>query len=156
MWQARCVSHPATFASASWGPPDPRRRGGFRQCACGISNGLPNLAHEIILRACPFRDRVTRCSAPGVRHPTKAPSKAADCCYFDGRGPVAQLDRALPSEGRGRRFESFRVRHFFWDQKLASKQIASSWRSEGLKGRDLFASPRSPRLTERVELVTLK
>ena len=29
------------------------------------------------------------------------------------RGPVAQLDRALPSEGRGRRFESFRVRQLF-------------------------------------------
>ncbi len=27
--------------------------------------------------------------------------------------PVAQLDRALPSEGRGREFESRRVRHFF-------------------------------------------
>ncbi len=27
--------------------------------------------------------------------------------------PVAQLDRALPSEGRGQRFESSRVRHFF-------------------------------------------
>ena len=27
--------------------------------------------------------------------------------------PVAQLDRALPSEGRGHRFESCRVRHFF-------------------------------------------
>ena len=25
--------------------------------------------------------------------------------------PVAQLDRVLPSEGRGRRFESYRVRH---------------------------------------------
>ena len=25
--------------------------------------------------------------------------------------PVAQLDRALPSEGRGQRFESSRVRH---------------------------------------------
>ena len=25
--------------------------------------------------------------------------------------PVAQLDRALPSEGRGHRFESCRVRH---------------------------------------------
>jgi hypothetical protein len=25
--------------------------------------------------------------------------------------PVAQLDRALPSEGRGREFESRRVRH---------------------------------------------
>src|ERR1700730_13393491 len=27
--------------------------------------------------------------------------------------PVAQLDRALPSEGRGREFESRRVRHIF-------------------------------------------
>src|SRR5215813_13750670 len=27
--------------------------------------------------------------------------------------PVAQLDRALPSEGRGREFESRRVRHGF-------------------------------------------
>ena len=27
------------------------------------------------------------------------------------RAPVAQLDRALPSEGRGHRFESCRVRH---------------------------------------------
>jgi hypothetical protein len=26
--------------------------------------------------------------------------------------PVAQLDRALPSEGRGHRFESCRVRHY--------------------------------------------
>ena len=27
------------------------------------------------------------------------------------KAPVAQLDRALPSEGRGQRFESSRVRH---------------------------------------------
>ena len=30
-----------------------------------------------------------------------------------GDAPVAQLDRALPSEGRGHRFESCRVRQFF-------------------------------------------
>ena len=30
---------------------------------------------------------------------------------FPVAGPVAQLDRALPSEGRGHRFESCRVRH---------------------------------------------
>ena len=29
------------------------------------------------------------------------------------RAPVAQLDRVLPSEGRGQRFESSRVRQFF-------------------------------------------
>lgn len=28
------------------------------------------------------------------------------------KAPVAQLDRALPSEGRGQRFESSRVRHY--------------------------------------------
>jgi hypothetical protein len=28
-------------------------------------------------------------------------------------GPVAQLDRASPSEGEGRTFESCRVRQFF-------------------------------------------
>ena len=31
------------------------------------------------------------------------------------RAPVAQLDRALPSEGRGQGFESLRVRQFFDD-----------------------------------------
>ena len=28
------------------------------------------------------------------------------------QAPVAQLDRALPSEGRGQRFESSRVHHY--------------------------------------------
>ena len=31
------------------------------------------------------------------------------------QAPVAQLDRALPSEGRGQRFESSRVHHNFND-----------------------------------------
>ena len=31
------------------------------------------------------------------------------------KAPVAQLDRALPSEGRGQRFESSRVRHLSSD-----------------------------------------
>ena len=35
--------------------------------------------------------------------------------------PVAQLDRALPSEGRGHRFESCRVRHSF--NMLDSRQV---------------------------------
>ena len=33
--------------------------------------------------------------------------------YKAREAPVAQLDRALPSEGRGQRFESSRVRHDF-------------------------------------------
>ncbi len=32
--------------------------------------------------------------------------------YKEGNAPVAQLDRVLPSEGKGRTFESSRVRHF--------------------------------------------
>ena len=32
--------------------------------------------------------------------------------YQQRNAPVAQLDRALPSEGRGQRFESSRARHF--------------------------------------------
>ncbi len=32
--------------------------------------------------------------------------------YKESDAPVAQLDRVLPSEGKGRTFESSRVRHF--------------------------------------------
>ena len=35
--------------------------------------------------------------------------------YLEKLAPVAQLDRALPSEGRGHRFESCRVRHYIND-----------------------------------------
>ena len=50
------------------------------------------------------------------------PRRSAHCA------PVAQLDRALPSEGRGRRFESCRVR-----QSLQSFMCALG-RTQGLKG----------------------
>ena len=46
--------------------------------------------------------------------------------------PVAQLDRALPSEGRGREFESRRVRHFgirrYHSQKPPFPRLKSSGR----------------------------
>ena len=38
-------------------------------------------------------------------------STAGVSVCFSGIAPVAQLDRALPSGGRGQRFESSRVRH---------------------------------------------
>jgi len=41
---------------------------------------------------------------------------------------VAQLDRALPSEGRGHRFESCRVHHFF---KFQTKVQAPNPRAKG-------------------------
>ena len=46
-----------------------------------------------------------------------------------GLGPVAQLDRALPSEGRGREFESRRVRHNFIppEAERAARSGAAEW-----------------------------
>lgn len=42
------------------------------------------------------------------RYPARLESNA-----LENRAPVAQLDRVLPSEGRGRTFESSRARHKF-------------------------------------------
>ena len=39
---------------------------------------------------------------------------------FKHHGPVAQLDRALPSEGKGRTFESSRVRHSMPSHRVAA------------------------------------
>ena len=50
--------------------------------------------------------------------------------YASQAGPVAQLDRALPSEGKGRTFESSRVRQFFqsvsWCGLIARKGLGST------------------------------
>ena len=48
-------------------------------------------------------------SAPDSRYPARRTTQSR---AFN-RAPVAQLDRVLPSEGRGRTFESFRARHKF-------------------------------------------
>jgi hypothetical protein len=65
--------------------------------------------------------------------------------------PVAQLDRALPSEGRGREFESRRVRHIqsmtervivrTFDGSVSDPAIASAdlWRYEGAN--ELWVQP---------------
>src|SRR6267154_636845 len=44
---------------------------------------------------------------------------------MDPNAPVAQLDRALPSEGKGHTFESCRVRHF-GTAKASPARAASS------------------------------
>ena len=49
--------------------------------------------------------------------------------------PVAQLDRALPSEGRGREFESRRVRHRFYN-------VATTLRLKGQPSASLGSSAR--------------
>lgn len=42
-------------------------------------------------------------------------------------GPLAQLDRALPSEGRGQRFESSTVRHHINIFAHATERKMASW-----------------------------
>ena len=77
----------------------------------------------------PLRVRSTICfavslpSAPGHRLPDapdafrRTPPVAAPggFVYLGRQAPVAQLDRALPSEGKGRTFESSRARHISQD-----------------------------------------
>ena len=61
----------------------------------------------------------SRCSAePGPQHApplvtlAEPVADARPIGYITGNAPVAQLDRALPSEGKGHTFESCRVRQF--------------------------------------------
>src|SRR5450830_1267006 len=46
----------------------------------------------------------------------------------DGKAPVAQLDRALPSEGKGRTFESSRARQHY--QELIRTLFSPHWAGE--------------------------
>ena len=48
---------------------------------------------------------------PAFLHCGGALPLAEDSSIQAPRRPVAQLDRALPSEGKGRTFESYRVHH---------------------------------------------
>jgi hypothetical protein len=45
--------------------------------------------------------------------------------YMNLAAPVAQLDRALPSEGKGHTFESCRVRQLFQSLNGRTKKTAS-------------------------------
>ena len=45
-------------------------------------------------------------------YPNSAVAAPAPLGYGERKAPVAQLDRALPSEGRGQKFESSRARQF--------------------------------------------
>ncbi len=61
-----------------------------------------------IWRMCCCRLRHETMARPICRRLPKPPHWG----YKDPHAPVAQLDRAPPSEGGGQRFESSRVRHF--------------------------------------------
>ncbi len=62
------------------------------------------------------------------------------CGYKAQHGPVAQLDRALPSEGKGHAFESRRVRQL--NQSVATRRVENNLAS-------------IPRLTSRARLAVL-
>src|SRR5690606_38841262 len=68
----------------------------------------------------------------------------AECDRHMIEAPVAQLDRVLPSEGRGHRFESCRVRQF--SLLTLSRPAAASLR----KGRRTTGDGRTPLRTLRV------
>ena len=61
--------------------------------------------HDTLVRVC------RRPQAPCTRRFETVSNLVRPCAAI--AAPVAQLDRALPSEGRGREFESRRVRHDF-------------------------------------------
>jgi 3-methylfumaryl-CoA hydratase len=56
--------------------------------------------------------------------------------------PIAQLDRALPSEGRGQRFESSWVRQFSYDRQYALSAF-DEWIGRSQSVTDLLAPARS-------------
>ena len=49
--------------------------------------------------------------------------------YVRHNAPVAQLDRALPSEGRGQGFESLRARHFLAISELGVTILSPAMRA---------------------------
>src|SRR3546814_3268994 len=77
-----------------------------RHTRCALVTGVQTCALPIFAKAlCALRPHaVLSPRFPGAVPPDE-PARTFQ------RGPVAQLDRALPSEGRGHRFESCRVHH---------------------------------------------
>ena len=65
-----------------------------------------------------------------------------------GQAPVAQLDRALPSEGRGHKFESCRVRQFPRYKPLSLRESRTNY-AKVMGGLGLFAN--SPQIDLHIE-----
>src|ERR1700704_6943602 len=87
----------------------------------------------------PSRHRLVIGSSLGMRYSPhcRAGTDRLMTCFS---APVAQLDRALPSEGRGHKFESCRARHF--GTKLGTPKVAVSAARCGDDSAKLdFASP---------------
>src|SRR5580700_764244 len=97
--------------------PSARLRASSTRYGAAASGGLRSLTRS------PTRTQCRPCDQGrflGLRYisPTTAQAVAASVAfrYLTPHAPVAQLDRALPSEGRGQGFESLRARHLI--QKL--------------------------------------
>src|SRR6185437_15512909 len=101
--------------------------------------------------AAPARDAWLKCltiaASPARRdvHLREGPTRiaaGAGFVYSNGDGPVAQLDRALPSEGKGRTFESSRARHFLPQDQNGRLFRRQSVRAAGLQMTRLFQEHR--------------
>ena len=93
-------------------PPAPALCRTFLRRHVFLSSHLPRLSSQhrsIVLPACRQSDSLCACGR--LDRQTQA--------------PVAQLDRALPSEGKGQRFESPRARHNFNDLANSVPSFAS-------------------------------
>ena len=73
-----------------------------------IWGGIAFMAWFIATAACQIANRLPL--RPAVRHKGTGAGAIRLLTARPAQAPVAQLDRALPSEGRGHRFESCRVR----------------------------------------------
>ncbi len=112
------MSFPVCASARDSGPLPGTPTGGPRRMSPAGSPPLPVkwgcLSRKAARRqACPRPSGVWRLRFPVVRDRARGQGalRPNDCSLIQVRAaPVAQLDRALPSEGRGHRFESCRVR----------------------------------------------
>ena len=84
--------------------------------------------------------------APGFREQRACVTLAFALCR-PLRAPVAQLDRAPDYESGGRRFESFRARHF---------QKSANWWASGMSGRRKIRKSREQWLRSSIFRIGLR
>src|SRR5262249_55635808 len=99
-----------------------------RRCNRRLSSGPPTLPVDAAALASTSRHRkMTSLGSCGLT-PDARLLRVRGSGIESREAPVAQLDRALPSEGRGHRFESCRARHDFND--LARYVMWRCWTAE--------------------------
>ena len=111
---------PALHFTAGRRPHRPRRHRARRRQRVEIASG--HVGMIVGTRARPAPRRASSAFS------TLLAAKRATCAKRDRHAPVAQLDRVLPSEGRGHRFESCRVRHICAAFDALTSKGGSQWR----------------------------